>query len=199
MKKSLIGLLVIGLVVLLAGPASAVTVWLQPASQTVANNAVATVEVLISGVTAPGIDTLNFVMSFDASLVTITGAAVVGDVGPWDNWMDIGEGFWSQGPELDNVNGETSFTQWNSGTGGAAGAGTIAILTFVADASNTGTAGLNFTSWLIQQDDTPVSHVDTAGEIVIGGEGPVIPEPATMMLVAAGLAALGGYAKKKRS
>ena len=206
MRKSLIGLLVIGMA-LFTVSAQAVTVTLNPSSQSVAGGTTyIAVSVVVTGVASPGVDTLNFVLDFDPTLLSVPYAKIGPDdpIPPaWDNWMDIGEGYWSQGPELDNVNGQISFSLWNSGTGAATGSGTFAVLYFNADATNAGTAALEFTTWL--KHPVPphgpggnMDHTDTPGDIIIT-EGPVIPEPATMMLVAAGLAALGGYARKKRS
>jgi hypothetical protein len=203
MRQSLIGLLVIGLALCMVGSADAVSIWLNPSTQTVGTSTLVTVQALISGVTSPGVDTLNFVIQFDPNKLSPTAATIGGDFFPtWDNWMDIGEGYWSQGPKLDNVNGEISFTQWNSGTAGATGAGTFALLYFTTDATNSGTAALNYTAWLKEPvTGNAIAYTQSTGDniIITGGEGPVIPEPATMMLVAAGLAALGGYARKKRS
>ena len=208
MKKSLISLLVIGMV-LLAGSAGATTVWLSPSSQTVGGSTVVTVELLISGVNAPGVDTFNFVMAFDTTLLDVTGITA-GDINvpPYftlDMFVDLSEfpgteSFTKFGPELDNVNGELSFTLWNVGSLGAIGSGTVAILTFVTDASNSGTAHLDYTSWLLEPTTgDEIAHDSPEADIIIA-EGPaVIPEPATLMLVAAGLAALGGYARKKKS
>jgi hypothetical protein len=204
MKKSLIGLLVIAMAFCAVQSAQAVTaVWLNPSSQSVANSTVVTVELLVSGAVAPGVDTWNYVLQFDTTLLNVTGAHIGGDFLPYfDQFMDVGEGYTTFGPGLDNTNGELSFTLWNSGTLGATGAGTVAIITFVTDASNDGTADLDYTAWLVEPGTgNYIAHTESTGDNIIinGGEGPVIPEPATMMLVAAGLAALGGYARKKRS
>jgi hypothetical protein len=206
MKKSLMGLIVISLV-LFAGTAGATTLWLNPSAQSVGGSTAVSVEVLISGVNAPGVDTLNFVLGFDTSLLDATGihAADVSFMGiTVDMFVDLSifpgtESFTQFGPELDNVNGQVSFTLWNVGSLGATGSGTVAVLTFVTDASNTGTAHLDYTSWLLEPATAKdVTHSAHEADITVT-EGPVIPEPATLLLVAAGLAALGGYAKRKRT
>jgi hypothetical protein len=203
MKKCLIGLLVIGLAFCFLGSAKATTLWLNPSTQTVNTSTTVTVMLGISSVSSPGVDVMDIVLHFDTNLLDATGAYFGADYLPyWDQFMDIGEGFFSIGPELDNVNGEISFTMANLGTLGATGSGTIAVMTFVTDATNGGTAYLDYTSWLrepVTGNLTTPTGPGTENIVVQGGEGPVIPEPATMMLVAAGLAALGGYARKKRS
>lgn len=192
MKKCLMGLLVVALFV---APAMAASVYLNPATQSVGNSVVVTVELVISGVVSPGVDTLNLVLQFDETLVTGTGNAQ----GTFMN--GAGEVVIEMGNSIDNVNGEISYTLWNLGANGATGSGTAAIFTFVTDAANTGTSPLAYTSWLLEPGTAnPIAATESTGdEIVVGGGSPVVPEPGTLMLVAAGLAALGGYARRKQS
>ena len=199
MKKIFVGLLALSLALLASGTASAVTVWLQPASQTVSNSAVVTVNLLVDGVASPGVDTFYVELTYNPVLIWTGGSAGVGlfmDIEP-----DFSETYVQFGPNIDNVNGAMDIALWNIGPIGATGSGTVAVFTFVADAVNTGTAWLTYTSWLLEPSTSKeITHTDSTGDnIIVGGEGPVIPEPATLMLVAAGLAALGGYTKKKRS
>ena len=198
MKKSLIGLLVIGLVFFVTGSASGLSVWLNPSSQTVSNGTVCTVQLLVSGVPDPGVDTWNLELDFNPDLINITGVSSSG------MFMDI-ETYITFGPDLDNVAGYLSYTMWNLGGSGATGDGTVAVMTFVSDAANTGVAALEYTSWLLKPGSgqfTPDS-TSTGDNIIVGSTTdngpPPIPEPASLLLVAAGLAALGGYARKKRS
>lgn len=192
MKKCLMGLLVVAL---FAAPAMAVSVYLNPATQTIGNSVVTTVEMVVSGAVAPGVDTLNLVLRFDETLVNGTGIAQ----GAFMN--GAGEMVFVMGSNIDNVNGEISYTLWNLGGNGASGSGTAVVMTFVSDASNTGTSPLDYTSWLLEagSGNNLNAAESTGDEIIVGGGGPVVPEPATLMLVAAGLAALGGYARRKRS
>ena len=207
MKKSLVGLLAVSLVMFLAGSASAVTVSMCPSSQTVGNSEVLTVDLLVSDVVGPGVDTLNFVLRFDEGLITATGASYTDVVFMGTTFADFfvnidAESYSTFGPELDNVNGEISFTLWNVGSLGAIGSGTIATMTFVSDASNSGTSALDYTSWLLEPSTGKqiTDNASTGDNVIVGsGEGPVIPEPATLLLLAAGMAALGGYARKKKS
>ena len=206
MKKSLVGLLAISLV-FLASSAGAVTVTLSPSSQTVGNNEVLTVDILVADVVGPGVDTVNFVMRFDEGLIDATGVQMADVVFMgttfYDAFVDIdAESYSTFGPELDNVNGEISFTLWNVGSLGATGTGTVATLTFISDASNSGTSALDYTSWLLEPSTGKqiTDNASTGDNVIVGsGEGPVIPEPATLLLLAAGMAALGGYARKKKS
>ena len=189
MKKCLMGLLVFALMI---GSAGATSVFLNPSTQTIGNSATTTVDLVISGNDATGINTLNVVLRFDETLVNAT-AVVTGGVTA---------GAINFGIELDNVNGEVSFTFWNL-MGAWTADGTLATLTFVSDASNTGTSPLDYTAWLlypVPPGGQMAATLSTGDDIIVGdSEGPVVPEPATLMLLAAGLAAIGGYARKKRS
>jgi hypothetical protein len=189
MKKSLMGLLAISLVLFAGGTASAVSVYLNPSTQTLVQGgtAVATVELVVCSVVSPGVDTLNLVLRFDPDLVDVTG---VGN----GAFMQI-ETFITFGPNLDNVVGEISYTQWNLGGGGATGSGTAMIFTFVADPLNSGTCDLDYTAWLLEPGTgKPITVTASTGDNIV-----VIPEPATLLLIAAGLAALGGYARRRKS
>jgi hypothetical protein len=192
MKKCLMGLLV---AVLFVAPAFGAAVYLNPSTQTIGNSVVTTVELVVSTIVAPGVDTLNLVLRFDETLVNVTGVAQGAFM------AGAGEMIIPFGPKMDNVNGEISYTLWNLGANGASGSGTAVVMTFVSDAANTGTSPLEYTSWLLEPTTgTKIAATESTGDvIVVGGGGPVVPEPATLMLVAAGLAALGGYAKRKRS
>jgi hypothetical protein len=205
MKKSLVGLLAISLVLFAAGSASAVSLWLGPSSYShwAENGTSTTVDLLIQDVKDPGVDTLQLILTFDTSLLQATGIAaedleVMGTVF-YEAFVDIdGEAYTTFGVDPfapDNVNGQMSFTLWNVGSLGATGCGTVATITFTTDSSNEGTSALDYTSWLLEPTTgKPITHKALNGSIRVGP----IPEPATLMLVAAGMAALGGYARKKK-
>ena len=202
MKHSLAGLLVIGLALFAAGAASGVTVWLNPSYQLVDNSVTLTVDLLISDVASPGIDTFNLVLRFDQDLINATGASfndvVFGGTTFADYFVDTDESYSTFGPELDNVNGEMSFTLWNVGSLGATGSGTVATLTFVSDASNKGKTTLDYTAWLLEPGTAKnITFDQQTADVVVVEETTVVPEPATLLLVAAGLAALGGYVKRR--
>jgi hypothetical protein len=185
MKKCLMGLLVVAL---FTAPALAASVYLNPVSQTVSNGGFTTVELVVTGITSPGVDTLNLLLQFDE---TIIHAAGVSD----GAFMNI-ETFITFGPSLDNVNGEVSYTQWNLGGGGATGSGTAMIFTFMGRAANYGdTSALNYTAWLLEPGSGNQITLDSKST---GDSITVIPEPLTLMLVASGMIALGGYARRKR-
>jgi len=191
MKKCLMGLLV---AVLFAAPAFGAAVYLNPSTQNIGNSVVTTVELVITGIVSPGVDTLNLVLRFNAPLLDVKGVAQGGFM------AGAGEMVIPFGPKLDNTNGEISYTLWNLGAAGATGSGTAVIMTFVSDATNSGTASLLYTTWLLEPTSgNKIAATQSTNDVIVVGSAPVVPEPATLMLVAAGLAALGGYAKRKRS
>ena len=208
MKKRLVSLLAISVILLATGSASAVTVMLEPPIQSVAPCTIFTVEVLVIDVQPPGVDTFNLVLSFDPTQMEALGVQsedvnipsvytldMLIDLDPWPGTEVAGydESFAMFGPELDNVNGQVSFTLWNVGSLGAVGCGTAAILTFHCLAE--GTSQIEFTSWLLEPvTGEAICHDDIGATVV---QETIVPEPATLMLVAAGLAALGSYARKK--
>ena len=188
MKKSLTGLIVVSFVLFAGGTASAVAVYLNPpVTVTGPGPKTVTIELVVWEVLNPGVDTLNLVLRFDPSLVDATG---VGN----GAFMNM-ETFITFGPELDNLNGEISYTQWNLGGLGATGSGTAMIFTFVTDSANYGLCDLDYTTWLLEPGTgKAITHLASTGDNIW-----VAPEPATLLLIAAGLAALGGYARRKRS
>lgn len=183
MKKVFVAMI---LVIAVAASAHAASISLVPSALTVSVGATFTIDVVVSGVGAPGADVADVVVSFNPALVNALGASE-GDFMAQQN-LDIPLAF---GSLFDNTNGLLSYTFARLGAQVSTGSGTALTLTFECMAG--GPTPLTYTA----------SLGDQLGAILVSGQGTVavqqgpVPEPMTMVLVGAALTALGVVARKR--
>jgi hypothetical protein len=183
MKKLL---LAVGLAVLVAGSAQAVSVSLVPSALTVNVSEDFVIDVVITGAQAPGVEVVNVVIAYDPSLV----AALDAVEGPFLPSQQPGE-FLMEFENMTYAPGVASYTVARLGPASSTGSGTAASITFHCEGN-----GLTLLAWnvvLADVDGNPIA--DVSGEVAV--QQGAIPEPMTLLLIGGALAALGVVARKR--
>jgi hypothetical protein len=184
MKKVFVAMI---LAIAVAASAHAATISLAPTALTVTPvGTIFTIDVVVSGVGAPGAEVLDVAVLFNPARINAISASE-GEFMAQQN-PDIPLAF---GSLFDNTNGVLSYTIARLGANVFMGSGTAVMLTFECMG-----AGLDIMTYV-------ANLGDQAGGTLVSGQGTVavqqgaIPEPMTMVLVGAALTALGVVARKR--
>lgn len=177
-------------VIIAAGPVRAVSVHLDPPTQTLLAGQTCTVDLWVMDLVSPGMEALELSLTYDASLLDATG------VGAGPLLTGLGEPLFE---DLDFATDGFIYAVATLGSQSSTGSGIAVSITFEADSANTGISLLDYTAILLE----PTEPYGTGGEIAhtqsTGDWVSVIPEPATLLLLAAGLMGLLGHGRKRRA
>jgi len=180
MLRRYVGLWVLGLALALCGfsAAQAVTVYIEPPGTLATHNFVFEVDLVVTGVPAtPGVEVIDFVLSFDPSLINATGVTE-GDFTAAQQAGEPGVPFSS----IDNTAGTVSYTIARLGPTTSTGAGTLATITFVSGYTNNGVSSLTYDLTLLQIDGiTEVDFTPTPGSVTVTGDAIDTPTPTETM------------------
>ena len=183
MKKVVLAM---GLAMVLAAAAQAMSVTIEPSATTVNVGDMFTIEVLVADATEP-VEMLEVFATFDPALMSAEGAAEGG-------FIESQGGDLAEFVNLNNGAGTISYTVLRMGPAGSTGSGTGATFDFLCQGA--GTSLIDYRVVLYKLDKTVLADVTGSIEVTQGGGG-VIPEPTTLALVASVLAALGVVARKR--
>jgi len=140
-------------------PAQAVSIYLDPQSQTATAGDVIMVDVVVTDVAPPGADKFAFSLTFDPDVLQaedVEEGGFISDQQAGDT-VDI----LIETSLIDNLAGTLSYSAFYYGPLASTGSGTLATITFSSAVDASGITGLSFTAELLDFDSLPIEFTPT--------------------------------------